>query len=323
LIYTAQDRMNPQAYNYVGNGNVQGASQTNPDPSPNDPGTDRDSKNIDIFIFDHIKMNSWNAWLGVRRANLERESEHTDGSRAVSYYQNFTLPWAALSYNSSSFMSYISYGQGLESFVTPNRSTYNSPGKFLPNVISRQWEIGAKGSGNLDWNLALFQLSRPLITDQAPVFKTDGRARQRGVEVEVAKKIDQWTLQLSVMKLEVIRKNSSLLSEFNNNLVVNTPEHTLRALAGYEIASVKGLSLDLRIIHEGERAVTLDNEQMLPSWTRLDAGLMYLKDKMLVRLYIENLADKRYWRESPTQYGHIYLYPGADRRIGLNLQYGF
>lgn len=322
-VYTAKDRMNPQAYNFVGTGNIQGEIQVNPDPTPNDPGTDRDSKNIEIFIFDHLKMNSWNAWLGLRRVYLKRESERTDGSRPISYSQNFTLPWAALSYNFSHIMTYISYGQGLESFVTPNRSTYNNPGKFLPNVISRQWEAGAKGSGILDWSLALFQLSRPLLTDQAPVYKTDGHARQRGVEVELSKKIDQWLLQLSAMKLEVVRKESSLLSEFNNNLVVNTPKHTIRASLGYELPSVKGLSLDLRIIHEGERAVTLDNEQMLPSWTRLDAGLSYIKNKMLARLYIENLADKRYWRESPTQYGHIYLYPGADRRVGLNLQYGF
>lgn len=322
-IYTARDRMNSQAYNFVGSGNVQGDGEAPADPGLNDPGTDRDSKNIDIFIFDHIKKDAWNGWVGLRRAHLTRESQRTDGSRAVKYYQNHILPWAALSYNFSHFMSYISYGQGLESFVTPNRSTYNNPGNFLPDVVSRQWEIGFKGRGHVDWSLALFQLSRPLVTDQAPEFKADGEARQRGVEAEVSKKINQWLLQVSAMKLEVIRKNSSLLSEFNNNSVVNTPKHTLRAFVGYEVSAVKGLSLDLRIIHEGERAITLDNEQVLPAWTRLDAGLSYTKNSILARFYIENLTDNRYWRESPTQYGHIYLYPGTDRRMGLNLQYGF
>jgi iron complex outermembrane recepter protein len=36
-------------------------------------------------------------------------------------------------------------------------------------------------------------------------------------------------------------------------------------------------------------------------------------------LGIENLADKRYWRESPTQFGHVYLYPGAPRTLRLSM----
>jgi hypothetical protein len=32
---------------------------------------------------------------------------------------------------------------------------------------------------------------------------------------------------------------------------------------------------------------------------------------------IENLTDKRYWKESPYQYGHVYLFPGAPRTLRL------
>jgi len=35
---------------------------------------------------------------------------------------------------------------------------------------------------------------------------------------------------------------------------------------------------------------------------------------------VTNLADKRYWQESPTQFGHIYLYPGAARALRLGVQ---
>jgi iron complex outermembrane receptor protein len=30
--------------------------------------------------------------------------------------------------------------------------------------------------------------------------------------------------------------------------------------------------------------------------------------------------DKRYWKESPYQFGHVYLYPGAARTIRLAVQ---
>ena len=61
----------------------------------------------------------------------------------------------------------------------------------------------------------------------------------------------------------------------------------------------------------------------MPAWTRLDAALRYERKLGGVAttwtLGIENLADKRYWRESPTQFGHVYLYPGAPRTLRLSM----
>jgi iron complex outermembrane receptor protein len=40
-------------------------------------------------------------------------------------------------------------------------------------------------------------------------------------------------------------------------------------------------------------------------------------------LAIDNLADRRYWRESPKQYGHYYLYPGAPRTLRVAVKTSF
>ena len=37
----------------------------------------------------------------------------------------------------------------------------------------------------------------------------------------------------------------------------------------------------------------------------------------------DNLFDKRYWKESPYQYGHVYLFPGAARTWRLAMQASF
>jgi iron complex outermembrane receptor protein len=90
----------------------------------------------------------------------------------------------------------------------------------------------------------------------------------------------------------------------------------------YAPSSLPGLEADLRLSREGERAVTADNSIMLPAWNRWDAGLSYKTavngKASSLRLMIENLLDTRYWRESPTQFGHIYLYPGAERTVRLS-----
>jgi iron complex outermembrane receptor protein len=36
-------------------------------------------------------------------------------------------------------------------------------------------------------------------------------------------------------------------------------------------------------------------------------------------LAVDNLFDRRYWKESPYQFGHVYLFPGAPRTLRLGL----
>jgi iron complex outermembrane receptor protein len=36
-------------------------------------------------------------------------------------------------------------------------------------------------------------------------------------------------------------------------------------------------------------------------------------------LGVDNVTGHRYWRESPYQFSHVYLYPGAPRTLRLSL----
>jgi iron complex outermembrane receptor protein len=107
----------------------------------------------------------------------------------------------------------------------------------------------------------------------------------------------------------------------------NVPGITLRALAQYRFADVPGLRTSLRLSHEGARRVTEDGNIQLPSWTTLDLAAHY--DTRISgtptqwTLAIDNLADHHYWRESPKQFGHYYLYPGAPRTLRLAAKASF
>lgn len=319
-----RERYQRQAFNLVGVGNVDGTATVPANPTMSDEATNRDSTNIQAFVSDAISFGKWKTWLGLSLNYLDRKSVRTDGSRETSYSQNFPIPWAALSYDLSQLMVYVSYGEGLESSVTPNKSGYNHAGEFLRDVRSRQYELGLKGGKNLLWSIALFQIDRPTVTDAAPLFEVDGEDRHRGLELETQWDSGRWQLQASAMLLESSRQGGRLNPNLNGESAVNVPKQVLRLNAKYQIASVPGVSVNGRLVHEGERAVTADNSIMLSSWTRYDAGLSYTQKWNEVpttwQLYVDNLADSRYWRESPTQYGHIYLYPGESRAVGLTLQ---
>ncbi|MFV3410305.1 TonB-dependent siderophore receptor [Bdellovibrio bacteriovorus] len=324
LGHVSRERYAKQAYNPVGVGNVQGTAKLPADPALTDENTNRDSEVNELFAFDSAHWGSWGAWLGLRFSDVHRSSVRTDASRATDYRENFLLPWMALSYQFPAWMTYVSYGEGVETYVTPNRSGYTNPGQFVPDVISRQIEVGARGGETVTWNLAAFQIERPQVEDQRPDYKIDGSSRHQGVEAELGGEVGrlQWTA--SAMWLKARRLDSTLNPAINDRRPTNLPEHTLRAHVNYLIPGVQGLSVNSRVSYEGERAVTADNSLMLSAWTRWDAGASYefgkKEEKTVVRLAVENLTDEKYWKESPTQYGHIYLYPGEVRSVFLTLQ---
>jgi iron complex outermembrane recepter protein len=86
---------------------------------------------------------------------------------------------------------------------------------------------------------------------------------------------------------------------------------------------VPGLELQGQLSHEGSRSVLLDESITLPAWTRFDAALRYERKldgtATTWTLGVDNVANKRYWKESPFQFGHVYLYPGAPRTLRLSV----
>ena len=96
----------------------------------------------------------------------------------------------------------------------------------------------------------------------------------------------------------------------------NPPESTLKLQARQN--ALPGLQLQASLVYEGARAVLPDNSVNIPGWTRLDAGARFeqmLSNKQLLtwRIGVDNIADRRAWKESPYQYEHVYLYPLAGR----------
>ena len=62
-------------------------------------------------------------------------------------------------------------------------------------------------------------------------------------------------------------------------------------------------------------------------WTQVDAALRFETQlggqKANWTLGVENLANRRFFKESPYQYSHIYLFPAAPRTVRLSLQTNF
>ncbi len=332
-----QARFNRQAYNWVGNGQVDGSVQLPADPRLTDENTNRDERTTELHLQDAVTLSpQWSLWAGLRHTRLHRESVRTDGSRQTGYSQSFTTPWLALSHAlTAEGQAYLSWGQGIESEVVPNRSRYNSPGEALPALKSRQVELGYKHSGpSLDWRVAAFDIRRPAWRDVGSCGSTagsctrqiDGAARHRGIEAEADWRIGPLNLRGSAMLLKARREGSTDAS-MNGLRPTNVPARSLKLQAAYNLGQVPGLALLAFITHEGDRQVLPDNSVATPGWTRLDVGARYtqrLAGRTVVwRAGIDNLANRRAWQEAPYQYDHAYLYPLAPRTLHASAQLSF
>jgi iron complex outermembrane receptor protein len=329
------DKLSPmQAYNWAGTGSLSGLSESAAAPEPYDLNTNRQEYSTEISVKDRIRVNRLaDLWLGLRSSHIQRDSQRTDGSRATHDDRTITTPWIAFShklpYNAT---GYASYGQGVEAQVTPNRSRYTNAGEALPSAKSTQKELGIKGSqGPWLLNATLFDITRPVWGDQGAceednscTRKLDGVAKHKGIELGMGYRNHQWKIDTAATWLDA-KRSQALINPFQNGQrPLNVPSLVLRAAAEYRWTQVPGLRTTLRLSHEGQRDLLEGGAMKLPAWTTADLAAHY-NTKVAGQntdwtLALENASNRAYWRESPKQFGHYYLYAGAPRNLRLTVR---
>jgi len=343
------DRLPPlQAYNLVGEGRTAGGFTTAPDPTLSYPNVNRSEYSSELALSDRITLpTATTIWLGLRHTQYKRQSSEnascdenyvctpTLSTNPTATSGQVTTPWLAVSQQlTTDHLIYASYGEGVELGVTPNKPNYTNAGQALPALRSKQVELGIKNqSATTRWQATLFDITRPQSADACDnngeicTRKIDGEARHRGLELSGGLTQGQWSGDVSAAWIDGKRQNSEIDPTINGQTALNVPRMTLRALAQYRLANVPGLRTSLRLSHEGARRVTEDGSIHLPSWSTLDFAAHFDTriggTRTQWTLAIDNLADRQYWRESPKQFGHYYLYPGAPRSLRLGVKAGF
>lgn len=318
---------NEQIYQWAGVGQIDGSVQVDaPDPEPYTT-AGRHERSTELHLRDHISLaRATGLWVGVRHSRLERSSEAT----STDYRQSFTTPWLALSHQwANAVMVYGSWGQGVESDVAPNQPTkYTNAGQPLPALKSEQVELGIKLSQD-DWNASLtaFDIRRPMAVDLCDdtgdtcTRQIDGRAHHRGIEASGELKAGQLSLQGSAMWLRARREGATVEAD-NGRTPPNVSERNLRLGAGWQFTDLPGLSAQASIDHQGPRYVLPDNSASIPGWTTVGLAARYgsraFGHDWTLRAGVDNLFDRRAWRESPFQFGHAYLYPLEPRTFRLS-----
>ncbi|MBK1687964.1 TonB-dependent siderophore receptor [Rubrivivax gelatinosus] len=324
-------RFEDQIFDIAGTGKDDGSLVSPPSAGYPDANTNRDETSTEFFLRDAMTLpGGWSLWAGLRHTRLARESWRTsadsDGSlRATDYDQAVTTPWMALAWQwTAATMVYASWGRGVESAVVPNRPRYANAGQALPALKSRQREIGLKHAGaSVDASLALFQIERPRTgelnagcdgdVDDSCRLGVVGEQRHRGVEASVVWRTGAVDWRASAMLLDAVRHESGSGDGLRPE---NVPARTLRLGADWRVA---GLLLQADLRAEGDRVVLpYDDSVRIPGWASLDLGARWTQAlaggrSITWRTGVDNVFDRKAWKESPYQFDHVYLYPLQSR----------
>ncbi len=340
LLSHYTERGQTGAYNATTPGtiNLYAPTVVAPDPSATSPYTNRDERSTELFAADAIQWNEQlSTWLGLRHTRLQRASSRTDPTdpRPTDYSAGISTPWLAVAYQiNAAHMLYASAGQGVESQVVPNRpAQYSNAGVALPALKSSQAELGIKAAGqDLNWSLAYFNIRRPVsnldgcarLGISPCTGDYDGQAVHSGLEANAQANLGAWSLGGGITAINAKREGSTLEPLTNGQRPTNVPQWIARLNAQYRFAALPGLTASGHLSHEGARNVLADGSVSLPAWTRVDAGLAYATKLQGVAtnwtLGIDNLLNSQFFKESPTQFGHTYLFPQQPRSLRISMQ---
>jgi iron complex outermembrane recepter protein len=322
-----KERGELNAYNLAGTVNLYAPTVVPANPAPVLDYTQRDNRSTELSVSDAIQWTSQlSTWLGLRHTALNRATSNPTVS--TQYSQSINTPWAAMAYQvNPNTLVYASHGHGVESRVVPNLPAYGSAaGQALPALRSRQTELGLKsGTTNVQWSVAWFGITRPLAVDTGSTVEFDGQQRHTGLEATAQTTLGAWQLGGAVSSIRATQQDAVTNAALNGQRPTNVPSMIARANVGYRFASLPGLAASGFLSHEGARSVLPDGSVTLPAWTRIDAGLTYAHKmggmQATWSLGIDNLLNKQFFKESPYQFGHVYLFPQLPRtaRIGLSM----
>ncbi len=184
-------------------------------------------------------------------------------------------------------------------------------------------------------HIALFQINKPFSDD---LIQADGRAlrvaggrelRHQGVEFGWVGPISrEWSLNAQATCIDT-EGNCAVDGPCKANARQMSRRFTASLAATWQVPRLAGLNWTNRVFYSDKKAITRDNSVELPVVlaARQLSGLSpkaRRRLQMAWRAGVDNVTDKRYWRDAPTQYwGGTYLFPAPPRTFRVSVQASF
>ena len=293
-----------------------------------------DSRQYGLFFNDRITFNEhWQTVLGGREVRLDERTFDNQGDTTRHTQRYEFLPQAALIYKPAQSVSlYTRYSKGLSLGGEAPWFASNSF-EILAPTVSRQIEAGIK----YDWrrmslSATLFQIrqayqySRPQA-DGSFIYEQQGEQKNTGLELAASGWASE-RLQISASLAAIrARVTGSGTADYEGHQTLNVP--TLRAslYGDYALPWIDGLSLLGGVQYSGKKYASQSGDVQADAYAIFNIGSRYSTRiegyDTEFRLTVDNLFDKRYWRDVGEYMGDNYVFQGAPLTARLSASINF
>ncbi|MDQ0669200.1 TonB-dependent siderophore receptor [Pseudomonas sp. W2I6] len=293
-----------------------------------------DSRQYGLFASDRISFNEqWQTILGGRQVRLDEETYDQAGDTTRHTQRSVFLPQVALIYKPRPDTTlYASYSKGLSLGGTAAWFSSNAD-EVLPPTTSRQLEVGIKRDfQRLSLTAALFQITQDLQynrpnDDGSITFVQQGQQKNVGLELSANGRVtDNLQVSASVAAIRA-RVSGSGTDDYDGHQAINVPKLRASLHGDYSIPGIKGLALLGGVQYSGSKYANREASVKVDDYAVFDVGGRYSTKvgdyDTVLRLTVDNLFDKRYWRDVGESAGDGYLFLGAPRTARLSATVNF
>jgi iron complex outermembrane receptor protein len=321
---------------YIGEGNIY---QPSPVLEPYDGPLGHtyrrlDSRQYGLFASDRISFNEqWQTILGGRQVRLDEETYNQAGATTRHTQRSVFLPQVALIYKPRPDTSlYASYSKGLSLGGEAAWFSSNAD-EVLPPTTSRQLEVGVKRDlQRLSLTAALFQITQDLQynrpnDDGTTTFVQQGKQKNVGIELSANGHVTS-DLQVSASIAAIrARVSGSGTDDYDGHQAINVPKLRASLHGDYSIPGIPGLALLGGVQYSASKYANREATVKVDDYAVFDVGGRYTTKvgdyDTVLRLTVDNLFDKRYWRDVGESAGDGYLFLGAPRTARLSATVNF
>ena len=321
---------------WIGSGNIyQDAPSFPPTSEPlKDSHRDLDSRQYGLFVTDRIRFNEqWQTILGGREVRLDEKAFDGDTGNQTRHTQQYVfLPQASLIYKPMDNISlYTSYSKGLSLGGTAPWFADNKNVTLAPTV-SRQLEAGVK----YDWRrisfaAAVFQTRQAYqyAKPEGGTFNYVQQGQQKNTGIELSANgwaTDRLQIATSVAAIRA-RVSGSGTPEYEGHQAINVPKLRASVYADYALPWVNGLAVLGGVQYSAKKSANRTGNVEVGDYAVVNVGSRYTTKvdgyETVFRLSVDNLFDKRYWRDAGEYMGDDYLFQGAPLTARLSASVNF
>ncbi|WP_454666726.1 TonB-dependent siderophore receptor [Acinetobacter calcoaceticus] len=290
-------------------------------------------------ISDRVQFNDqWSTLLGGKIIHLDEQAYNSDGQQSRDTDLNKFLPQLALMYSPTTTTNlYASYAKGLsdggEAPWYTNNVVYGTGPQILSPRNSEQFELGIKQQvQNFLLTAAIFDLKQDnqyskVNADGTFDFIEQGEQHNQGIELGLTGALTE-TLDVSsgitYTKSRLVDIDSD---SYKGHQTQNVPKVRATAQLSYKVPSVEGLRLLSGMQYSSSKYANKEATAKVGGYSVFNIGAAYKTNfaghDTTFRFNIDNLFNKKYWRDVGAFMGDDYLFLGNPRTAQFSTTFNF